>query len=216
MNVVERLGELGVIPVVKINEAKNASQLAESLSRGGLPCAEITFRTDAAEEAIRLISVSHPQLMVGAGTVISVSMAQKAVNAGAQFIVSPGFDPNVVDWCLNNKIPIVPGIATCTEALMAIDKGLEILKFFPSESLGGIEMLEAIAAALVAIKFIPTGGISSTNMANYLRSPVVHAVAGSWLAPSAMISAGEFEKITALAFEAVAIVQRERRMEKAI
>lgn len=216
MNSVEELGKLGIIPVVKIDEAKRAPQLAEALSQGGLPCAEITFRTDAAEEAIRLISTSHPQLIVGAGTVVSVSMAQQAVKAGAQFIVSPGFDSKVVDWCLKSQIPVVPGIATCTEALMAIDKGLEILKFFPSESLGGIEMLEAISAALVGIKFIPTGGISPTNMANYFRSSVVHAVAGSWLATSSMISSGQFGKITSLASEAVAIVQGERRMEKTL
>jgi 2-dehydro-3-deoxyphosphogluconate aldolase/(4S)-4-hydroxy-2-oxoglutarate aldolase len=214
MNALEELGKLGIIPVVKINEADRASQLAEALFRGGLPCAEITFRTGAAEDVIRLISASHPQLIVGAGTVVSVSMAEKAVNAGARFIVSPGFDPKVVDWCLGNRIPVVPGIATCTEALMAIDKGLEILKFFPSESLGGIAMLEAIAAALVGVKFIPTGGISPTNMARYLRSPLVHAVAGSWLATADMISSGEFGKITGLASEAIEIVQRERRLER--
>jgi 2-dehydro-3-deoxyphosphogluconate aldolase/(4S)-4-hydroxy-2-oxoglutarate aldolase len=214
MNALEEIGKLGIIPVVKINEADHASQLAEALCRGALPCAEITFRTDEAENAIRLISASHPQLIVGAGTVVSVSMAEKAVNAGARFIVSPGFDPKMVDWCIGNRIPVVPGIATCTEALMAIDKGLAILKFFPSESLGGLETLEAIAAALIGIKFIPTGGISPTNMANYLRSPLVHAVAGSWLAAADMISSGEFGKITALAAEAIEIVQRERRMER--
>lgn len=210
MNVLERLGQLGVIPVVKIDQAKQGPYLAEALLKGGLPCAEITFRTDAAEEAIHLISASQPEVIVGAGTVLSVTQAQKAVKAGARFIVSPGFDPKVVDWSLKHDVTMVPGIATPTEALMALDKGLNILKFFPAETLGGIPMLESIAAALVGVKFIPTGGISETNMAAYLKLSMVHAVAGSWLATSKLISSGAFGEITRLASEAVTIVRRER------
>ena len=211
MNVMEQLGQLGIIPVVKIDEARQGPSLAKALLQGGLPCAEITFRTEAAGEAIRLISKSQPEVMVGAGTVLSVAQAQKAVNAGARFIVSPGFDPKVVDWCLKQNVPVVPGVATSTEALMALDKGLDILKFFPAEALGGIPMLEAIAAALVGVKFIPTGGISASNTASYLKLPMVHAVAGSWLATSKLISSGAFGEISRLASEAVVIVRHERK-----
>jgi len=211
MDALERLGQVGVVPVVKIDRAADGPKLAESLLQGGLPCAEITFRTDAAEETIRLISVSHPDLMVGAGTVLSVDQAQRAVSAGACFIVSPGFDPSVVDWCLQRRVTVIPGIATPTEALMGLERGLRVLKFFPSESLGGIPMLEAISAALVGLKFIPTGGISPANLLAYLKSPVVYAVAGSWLATSRMISSGSFAEITRLACEAVALVRQARK-----
>lgn len=207
MNVIERLGQLGVIPVVKIDQASQGPSLATALLKGGLPCAEITFRTDAAEEAIRLISASNPEVMIGAGTVISVLHAEKAIHAGARFIVSPGFDPKVVDWCIERNIPIVPGVATPSEILMALDRGISILKFFPSEALGGIPMLEAIAAAFVGVKFIPTGGITETNMESYLKLKMVHAVGGSWLATSKMISAGSFQEIARLTSEAVNIVR---------
>jgi 2-dehydro-3-deoxyphosphogluconate aldolase/(4S)-4-hydroxy-2-oxoglutarate aldolase len=199
------------VPVVKIDQASQGPQLAHALMRGGLPCAEITFRTAAAEEAIRLIGQAHPEILIGAGTVLTLDQAEKAVQAGARFIVSPGFDPKVVDWCLRQNMPVIPGIATCTEALMAADKGLQILKFFPSEALGGIRMLETMAAALVGLQFIPTGGITVSNMADYLRLPMVYAVGGSWLATSKAIASGAFSEITQLAAEAVAIVRRERK-----
>ncbi len=210
MNIIETLGLLGVVPVVKIDDARQGPKLAEALLAGGLPCVEITFRTAAAEEAIRLISAAQPEMIVGAGTVLTPDQAQRAVAAGAGFIVSPGIDPKVVDWCRQRNVPVIPGIATPTEALMALDKGLNILKFFPCEALGGIPMLEAISAALIGVKFIPTGGITASNMADYLRLPMVHAVAGSWLATSKMIAGGAFEGITRLANEAVSIVQQVR------
>ncbi len=215
MNALERLGQVGVVPVVKIDQAGQAIGLAEALIKGGLPCAEITFRTEAAAEAIRLIGTSQPEMLVGAGTILSLAQARDAGNAGASFIVSPGFNPAIVAWCLQTDIPVVPGIATPTEAMMALDKGLNILKFFPSESLGGIPMLEAISAALIGVKFIPTGGISPANMLDYLKLPMVHAVAGSWLATSKMISSGSFSEITRLAAEAVANVQRARMVRMA-
>ncbi len=210
MDVIERLGELGVVPVVKIEKASDGPKLAETLMQGGLPCAEITFRTAAAEEAIRLIARSNLSLILGAGTVLSVDQAARAVGAGACFIVSPGFDPAVVDWCLTQHVAVVPGIATPTEALMGMSRGLRVLKFFPSESLGGISMLQAISAALVGLKFVPTGGVSPSNLADYLRCPVVHAVAGTWLATAKMISAGSFAEIARRAAEAVATVQSVR------
>lgn len=210
MNALERLGQIGVVPVVKIERGSDGPKLAEALLRGGLPCAEITFRTNAAEEAIRLISRSQPELTLGAGTVLSVEQARRAVEAGACFIISPGFDPKVVDWCIQHGIAVIPGIATPTEALLGLDRGLHVLKFFPSEALGGIAMIEAISAALVGVKFVPTGGISPANMAAYLRCPAVYMVAGTWLATTKLISSGSFAEITRLASEAVEIVQGER------
>ncbi len=210
MNAMERLGQQGVIPVIKIDEARQGPGLSEALLKGGLPCVEITFRTEAAEDAIRLISKSQPEMIVGAGTVLSIDQAQKAVKAGARFIVSPGFDPKVVDWCLEQKIPVTPGVATPTEIIMGMDKGLDIFKFFPAEALGGIRMLKAIAAAFVNVKFIPTGGISASNLAAYLELPMVYAVGGSWLATSKLISLKDFKEITRLASEAVSIVRRVR------
>jgi 2-dehydro-3-deoxyphosphogluconate aldolase/(4S)-4-hydroxy-2-oxoglutarate aldolase len=211
MEIIANLGQLGIIPVVKIEKAGQAPALAEALCKSGLPCAEITFRTDAAAEAIRLIASAQPEMIVGAGTVLSVTQAQKAVDAGARFIVSPGFDPKVVDWCLMHTVAVIPGVATSTEALMAIDKGLHILKFFPAEELGGISMLKAVSAALIGVKFVPTGGITPANMASYLRLPSVFAVGGSWVATSKMIAAGNFEEISRLAVEAIAIVQLGRQ-----
>jgi 2-dehydro-3-deoxyphosphogluconate aldolase/(4S)-4-hydroxy-2-oxoglutarate aldolase len=209
--IMKKLGQMGVIPVVKIEQASQAPAMAEALCKGGLPCAEITFRTEAAEQAINLIASAQPELILGAGTVLTVAQAQKAVAAGAHFIVSPGFDPKVVDWCLLHEVAVIPGVATSTEALMALDKGLHVLKFFPAEALGGIPMLEAISAALIGVKFVPTGGITPANMAAYLRLPMVFAVAGSWLASSKMISTGDFDAISRLASEAVVVVRRERQ-----
>jgi 2-dehydro-3-deoxyphosphogluconate aldolase/(4S)-4-hydroxy-2-oxoglutarate aldolase len=211
MEIMNILGQLGVIPVIKIEQASQAPALAKALCKGGLPCAEITFRTDAAEEAIRLITVAQPEMIVGAGTVLTVVQAQKAVDAGARFIVSPGFDANVVDWCLKHEVAVIPGVATSTEALMALDKGLVVLKFFPAEELGGTSMLQAISAALIGVKFIPTGGITLANMTAYLCLPMVFAVGGSWIATSKMIAAGDFEEISRLTDEAVAIVRNERQ-----
>lgn len=211
MDIMDQLGLLGVIPVIKIEQASQAPALAQALCDGGLPCAEITFRTDAAEEAIRRIASAYPQMVAGAGTVLSISQAEKAINAGARFIVSPGFDPKVVDWCLKKDVAVIPGVATSTEALMALDRGLHVLKFFPAEELGGIPMIQAISAALIGVKFLPTGGIRPANMADYLRLPMVFAVAGSWIATAKMIAAGDFEQVRQLAAEAVEVVRRERQ-----
>jgi len=206
----ERLGELALVPVIKIEHAEHAIQLGEALLAGGLPCAEVTFRTTAAAEAIRRIASTFPEIITGAGTVLSVDQAQKAVLAGAQFIVSPGFNPKVVDWCLEHEVPVTPGVATPTEIDMALDKGLDILKFFPAEALGGIAMLKAIAAPYGEVRFIPTGGINSQNLAEYLKLPMVHACGGSWLSTAKLISAGAFDEITRLTQEAVAIVRQYR------
>ena len=208
--ILDTLGRLGLVPVVKIDRAEDAVDLGRALLAGGLPCAEITFRTEAAEEAIRRISASVPDIILGAGTVLSVDQADRAVSAGAQFIVSPGFNQKVVDWCLDKKIPVTPGVATPTEIDMALDKGLNILKFFPAEALGGLATLKAIAAPYVGVKFIPTGGINPANLADYLAHPSVHCCGGSWLVKANLIAAGKFGEITQLAREAVSVVRQAR------
>jgi len=213
VDVLERLGFLGVVPVVKIDHAKDALELGRALLEGGLPCAEITFRTPAAEEAIQILSSNLPEIILGAGTVLSVDQAEKAVNAGARFIVSPGFNPIVVDWCLENEIPVTPGIATPTEIEMALNKGLNILKYFPAEALGGVKTLKALAGPYLGVRFIPTGGISVKNLPDYLRLPCVHACGGSWLVKSKLISEAKFGKITDLAKNARAIVLETRGEE---
>jgi 2-dehydro-3-deoxyphosphogluconate aldolase/(4S)-4-hydroxy-2-oxoglutarate aldolase len=202
---------MGLIPVVKIDQPSQAIPLAEALLTGGLPCAEITFRTAAAEESIRLISRAFPEIVLGAGTVLTTTQAQQAADAGARYIVSPGFDGKVVAWCQAHGLPILPGVATPTEIQMALDKGLDLLKFFPAEALGGIPMLEAVAAPFGAVRFIPTGGISAANLAAYLSLPMVFAVGGSWLVTARLLSDGAFEEIRRLTQEAVAIVDRIRQ-----
>ena len=209
-DLLEKLGRLGVVPVVKIERAEDAVELGRALLAGGLPCAEITFRTAAAEEAIRRISSSLPEIIVGAGTVLSVDQADKAVSAGARFIVSPGFNPKVMDWCLQNEIPVTPGVLTPTEIDMALDRGLSILKFFPAEAIGGIAVLKAISAPYGGVKFIPTGGINRDNLADYLALPSVHCCGGSWLVKAILISAGKFDEITELARAAMSVVRRVR------
>ncbi len=206
--ILEGIGKLGLVPVVKIERAEPAVRLGEAVLAGGLPCVEITFRTEAAEEAIRSIAAAFPNAIVGAGTVLSVDQAQRAVGAGAQFIVAPGFNPKVVEWCLAHDVPITPGVATPTEIEMALDKGLDILKFFPAKALGGVAMLKAFAGPYSGVKFVPTGGIDAQNLADYLALPTVHACAGSWLAPAKLIAAEAFDEITRRVQEAVAIVRQ--------
>jgi len=209
-DLLDKLGRLGVVPVVKIERAEDAVGLGRALLAGGLPCAEITFRTAAAEDAIRRISSSLPDIIVGAGTVLSVDQAAKAVSAGARFIVSPGFNQKVVDWCLRNEIPVTPGVLTPTEIDMALDRGLNVLKFFPAEAMGGIATLKAISAPYGSVKFIPTGGINQNNLVDYLALPSVHCCGGSWLVKANLISTGKFDEITELAREAMSVVHRVR------
>jgi len=206
----DTLGRLGLVPVVKIERAEDAVGLGRALLAGGLPCAEITFRTAAAEEAIRRISSSLSEIVLGAGTVLTVDQADRAVSAGAQFIVSPGFNRKVVDWCLRKQVPVTPGVATPTEIDMALDVGLNILKFFPAEAMGGLATLKAIAAPYGGVKFIPTGGINPDNLAEYLAHPSVHCCGGSWLVKGDLITAGKFDEITRLAREAVSLVRQVR------
>jgi 2-dehydro-3-deoxyphosphogluconate aldolase/(4S)-4-hydroxy-2-oxoglutarate aldolase len=208
--ILERIGDLGIVPVVAIDDAAQAGPLGRALLDGGLPCAEITFRTAAAADAIRVLARDYPDMLVGAGTVLSVEQARLAAEAGARFIVSPGFDPDVVGWCLENGLPIVPGVVTPSEVTAALKVGLTVLKFFPAEAMGGLKTLKAIGSPFGLVKFIPTGGIGKDNLAEYLSQPIVHACGGSWLAHRQLIAAGEFAEIARLAAEAVEIAQQAR------
>jgi 2-dehydro-3-deoxyphosphogluconate aldolase/(4S)-4-hydroxy-2-oxoglutarate aldolase len=205
-----QITSLGVVPVVAIDDAKDVLALGEALIAGGLPCAEITFRTDAAEESIQTLSRSFPEMLVGAGTVLTTEQAKKAVGGGAQFLVTPGFDEAVVTWSIAQEVPIFPGVATPTEINMALRHGLNTLKFFPAEALGGVKTLKAITAPYGDVRFIPTGGINVQNFPDYLRLVPVIACGGSWLVMKAMISNGEFNTITTLAREAVQLAQQVR------
>jgi len=204
--ILEKIGELGIVPVVKIEKAEDALSLGRALIDGDLPIAEITFRTSAAEESIKTLTGELPNLLVGAGTVLTVEQAKKAVSAGAQFIVSPGFNPKVVDYCIENSIPITPGINNPTQIEMALERGIEVVKFFPAEASGGLPLLESMSAPYIGIKFIPTGGINLNNLTSYLSNKKVHACGGSWMVKDNLISSGNFDEITRLTKEAVAII----------
>lgn len=198
--------EMRIIPVVAIDNADDAPALAEALIAGGLPCAEITFRTAAAEAAIKTMAL-RGDMTIGAGTVLTVEQAQKAVDAGATFIVAPGLNPKVVRFCQEINVPVTPGVATPTDIETAMDLGLNVLKFFPAEAFGGLTTLKAISAPYQAVKYIPTGGLNADNVADYLKHPKVAACGGSWMVKSSLIAEGNFEHITRLTREAVQIVK---------
>ena len=209
-NILQKLGEIGIIPVVAIEDAATAVPLGRALRDGGLPCAEITFRTAAAADAIQKMSAAYPKMLVGAGTVLTVEQAKQAKASGAEFIVTPGFDAAVVDWCLANDLPITPGVMTPTDINQALAKGLNLLKFFPAEAAGGVKTLKAIGGPYVGVKFIPTGGIHAGNLADYLRLPMVHACGGSFMVKKDLIVTDKFDEITRLVETAVAIVKSVR------
>lgn len=201
--IAEQFYEYGVVPVVVLEEAKDALPLAKALVEGGLPCAEVTFRTEAAEESIRLMSEKYPEMLVGAGTVLTTKQVDRAAAAGAKFIVSPGFDPEIVDYCLEKKIPVFPGCITPSEVAQAVKRGLEVVKFFPAEQAGGVVMIKAMAAPYTMVKFMPTGGISAKNLKDYLSFGKILCCGGSWMVKGDMIRNGEFDKIRELTKEAV-------------
>ena len=201
----EQFREYGVVPVVVLEDAKDALPLAEALTEGGLPCAEVTFRTEAAEESIRLMSEKYPEMLVGAGTVLSIEQVDRAVGAGAKFIVSPGFDPEIVDYCLEKKIPVFPGCITPSEVAQAVKRGLKVVKFFPAEQAGGVAMIKAMAAPYTMVKFMPTGGISAKNLKDYLECDKIICCGGSWMVKGDLIRNGEFDKIRELSEEAVTL-----------
>ena len=208
--ILEQLSKFGVVPVVVLNDAKDAEPLAKALCDGGLPCAEVTFRTAAAEESIRTMTEKYPEMLVGAGTVLTTEQVDRAVAAGAKFIVSPGFDPEIVDYCLEKEILVLPGCVTPSEVAQGVKRGLKVLKFFPAEQYGGVATIKAMAAAYVGIQFMPSGGINPKNVKDYLACDKIFACGGSWMVKGDMIEAGEFDKIEALTKEAVAIIKEVR------
>ena len=201
--ILEQFQKLGIIPVVVIDDAKDAAPLAKALCEGGLPVAEVTFRTDAAEEAIRLMSEAYPEMLVGAGTVLTTEQVDRAVAAGSKFIVSPGLNPKVVKYCQEKNVPITPGTARPTDIEMALELGLDVVKFFPAEQNGGLAMIKAMAAPYTKVKFMPTGGINAKNLKSYLDFDKIIACGGSWMVPKDLVAAGDFEAIKNLTREAV-------------
>ena len=208
--IAEKIEELAIIPVIKLQDAKNAEPLAEALLEAGLPVAEITFRTDAAADSISIISRKFPQMLTGAGTVLTIEQVKAAVGSGAEFVVSPGFNPKVVDYCVENDVPIYPGVNNPTGIEMALERGLNILKYFPAEASGGIKMVNAMSAPYGKVKFMATGGINISNVISYLDSPYVAACGGSWMVKGNLIDAGNFQEITKLCTEAGALIKNWR------
>ncbi len=204
----ETLDQIGLVPIITIDRSEDAMPLGRALLAGGIDCAEITFRTTVAAEAIRKMNRELDEMLVGAGTVLTVQQAEQATRAGAHYIVSPGFDATIVDWCLERNIPMLPGVATPTEIMMAHARGVTLLKFFPAEELGGVRMLKALSGPFPDVRFIPTGGINATNLPEYLALPNVVACGGSWMTTRSMIAEGRFDEIARLAREARAIVRR--------
>ncbi len=199
--IIEKIGKLKLLPMIKIDDAANAVPLAEALAEGGLPCAEVTFRTDAAEEAIQKIA-KMGNILLGAGTVLNVEQAEKAIGGGCEFVVTPGFAPEVVKYCLHKGIAVFPGTSTPSDLQAALDMGLQVVKFFPATASGGVPMLKAISAPYHMMRFIPTGGIKPDNLREFLDFPKVLACGGSWLAKDDIVNAGNFAEITRLAKEA--------------
>lgn len=204
--ILEEIEKIGIIPVVVLEAAEKAVPVAKALQAGGINCAEVTFRTAAAEEAIRNITREMPEMLVGAGTVLTTEQADRAIAAGARFIVTPGYNPRVVDHCIEKNIPIVPGCMDTHAIEMALEAGLDTIKFFPAEAAGGLSMIKALAGPYVNLKFMPTGGINAGNLTEYLSFKKVIACGGSWMVKPALVKAGNYDEITRLTEEAVALV----------
>lgn len=201
--VLETLSAIGIVPVIKIDDAQKAVPLAKALVAGGIPCAEVTFRTDAAEEAIQRISAEVPEMLVGAGTILTPEQADRAVAAGSKFIVSPGLNPRVVKHCIDKGYLITPGTANPSDVETAIELGLDVVKFFPAEAAGGLNMIKSMAGPYTKMKFMPTGGINAANLNSYLDYDKIICCGGSWMVKDELIQNNEFEKITELCKEAV-------------
>ena len=209
-DVIKALGEYGIVPVVVLNDAKDAEPLAKALCEGGLKCAEVTFRTAAAEESIKIMAEKFPDMLVGAGTVLTTEQVDRAVAAGAKFIVSPGLNPKVVKYCVEKGIPVCPGTCTPSEMEQAMDLGLDVVKFFPAEPSGGVKFIKAVAAPYTMLKFMPTGGVNATNVRDYLAYDKILCCGGSWMVKGSLIEAGEFDKIVEMTKESAAIVKEVR------
>ncbi len=209
-NYKEEFRKIGIVPVVVLEDAKDAEPLAKALVEGGLPCAEVTFRTAAAADAIKKMVEAYPEILVGAGTVLTTEQVDRAVAAGAKFIVSPGLNPEVVQYCLDKDIPVTPGTQTPSEMEQAMAMGLDFVKFFPAEPAGGLKMIKAVAAPYVNLTFMPTGGINAGNVRDYLAYERIVACGGSWMVPKNLVKEGRFEEIKALVAEAAEIVKEIR------
>lgn len=199
----KRLSKIGIVPVVTIHNADLAEKLAQALCKGGLPCAEITFRTEAAAEAIKRIIAKHPDMCVGAGTVLTIQQVDAAVEAGAKFIVSPGLNPKIVQYCQKKGVLMIPGTSCPSDLEIALELGLDTVKFFPAEQSGGIAKIKAMSAPYGSLKFMPTGGINAENLNSYLSNPKIIACGGSWMVPTSLVDAENWEEITRLTKEAV-------------
>ena len=206
----KQIKEIGIIPVVVLDDAKDAKALGDALMKGGLPAAEVTFRTAAAEESIRIMAKEFPDMLVGAGTVLTTEQADRAMAAGAKFIVAPGFNPTVVKHCLEKGYPVCPGVQTPSEMEQAMELGLDFVKFFPAEPAGGLNMIKAVAAPYVGLSFMPTGGINKDNVRDYLAYNRIVACGGTWMVKGDLITSGNFAKIEELTREAATIVKEIR------
>ena len=202
MDVMTRLANSIVVPVVVLEKAEDAVPTARAMAAGGVDTMEITFRTACAPEAIKAVAENCPEVLVGAGTVLNLEQAKLAVEMGAKFIVSPGFSEEVVAWCVENGIPVTPGCVTPTEIMAALKHGLKVIKFFPANVYGGLNAMKNLSAPFVGVKFMPTGGVNASNIREYIGAPFIHAVGGSWVCPKEDISAGNWDKITTLCREA--------------
>lgn len=205
-----RFRKIGIVPVVVLEDPADAVPLARALMDGGLPCAEVTFRTAAAAEAIRSIHETYPEMLVGAGTVLSTEQVDKALEAGAQFIVSPGLNPEVVRYCQSKGVPVTPGVQTPSEMELAMSLGLDFVKFFPAEPAGGLKYIKAVCGPYTGLQFMPTGGVNTSNVREYLAFDRIVAAGGSWMVPKNLIAEGKFNEITALVRDAAAIVKEVR------
>lgn len=205
--VLAKIQEIGIIPVVVLDRVEDALPLGKALIEGGLPCAEVTFRTEAAEESIRVMSENFPELLVGAGTVLTTEQVDRAVAAGAKFIVSPGLNPRIVKYCVEKGVVIVPGCANPSDIEQALENGLEVVKFFPAELLGGLKMIKALSGPYGNVKFMATGGISANNVREYLACDHIAACGGSWMVNGKLVKEGKFDEITELVKEAAQIVK---------
>jgi 2-dehydro-3-deoxyphosphogluconate aldolase/(4S)-4-hydroxy-2-oxoglutarate aldolase len=202
MDVLSRLANSIVVPVVVLDKVQDAIPTAKAMAAGGVDTMEITFRTACAPEAIKAVAENCPDVLVGAGTIVNLEQCKLAVEMGAKFIVSPGFSEEVVAWCVENGIPVAPGCVTPTEIMAALKHGLKMVKFFPANVYGGLNAMKNLSAPFVGLKFLPTGGVNTGNIKEYIDAPFIHAVGGSWVCPKAEIAAGNWEKITNLCLEA--------------
>jgi len=202
MTVLERLANSIVVPVIVLDRVEDAVPTAKALAAGGVDTMEITFRTACAPEAIKAVAENCPEVLVGAGTIVNLEQCKLAVEMGAKFIVSPGFSDEIVGWCVKNNIPVTPGCVTPTEIMAAMKHGLKVVKFFPANVYGGLTAMKNLSAPFVGMKFLPTGGVNTANIKEYIDTPFIHAVGGSWVCPKAEVAAGNWDKITQLCKEA--------------